>query len=72
MKLDGPNVVGSTASLNVTLTGVVAEIFAAPAAGSVEMTLGGVTSGGTTVADGESADTADTTPEIPFADTAYR
>jgi hypothetical protein len=64
-------VVESMFSLTVAVTVAAVGTPVAPAAGVDAVTRGAVTAGGVTADDGESADSADTIPDKPFAETAY-
>jgi hypothetical protein len=64
-------VAGSIGSLNTAVTLDESDMAVAAAAGFVEATVGGVTSGTVSVAAADSEDNSDTTPSCPFADTRY-
>jgi hypothetical protein len=59
------------ASLKVAVITEELATFADPAAGENAVMVGGVTSGGVTVADCDVTESEETIPDGPFAETAY-
>jgi hypothetical protein len=70
VKLLALSVDGSTFSLNVTSITEEVGTPAAPTDGVIPIIVGAVTSGGMIVVDGDDAESAETTPDGPFAETA--